>query len=249
MPRKSSKTTKKALPAISLSNVTVAYGKQPVLENISFDVKKGQIAALIGPNGSGKTTLLRAILGLLPLEEGEIRLFGNHIHQMHKRIGYVAQRFDFDRDFPLTVDEFLQLAIRPECQEGCIESKIKEVGLTPIILSHTLGSLSGGQLQRVLIAQAILNNPDILFLDEPSTGIDIVGEAAFYDVLRHLNEEHGTTIILVSHDISVVSQLVHSVICINGKLLCVGPPSRTLSDKKLTELYGHDVSHFQHHTH
>src|SRR5262249_25095380 len=155
------------------------------------------IAAIIGPNGSGKTTLLRAVLGLRPPDSGEIRLFGKHLHAVRGLIGYVPQRFDFDRDFPLSVGEFMELARHEHCPKSRIPEKLREVGMPKESLHLRIGSLSGGQLQRVLIAQAILNNPAMLFLDEPSSGIDISGEATFYELIEHLNEEHDTTIVLV----------------------------------------------------
>lgn len=233
-----SKKTSENIPAVSVQGCTVAYGANVVLENISFTVKQRHIAAIIGPNGSGKTTLMRAILGLMPLERGEIRVFGKHLHAVRSLIGYVPQRFDFDRLFPITVREFMDLARHPHCPAARIPEKIGEVGLEPGALDLRLGSMSGGQLQRVLIAQAILNNPQILFLDEPSAGIDIAGERTFYEIIEHLNKEHGTTVMLVSHDIAMVSGLVDNVICVNKKLLCYGPPHEALTAMKITELFG-----------
>lgn len=234
------------LPAIEVRNVSVAYGRTVAIDDVSFEIPQGTVTAIIGPNGSGKTTLLKAILGLVPLQYGEIRLFGKHLHMMREAVGYVPQKFDFDRDFPLTVREFLELALHKHSPESRIEEKILAVGLTPPALDKNLGSLSGGQLQRVLIAQATLNNPSILFLDEPATGIDIVGEAVFYDIIRKLNEETDTTVLLVSHDISVVSAVVDNVVCVNHRLMCSGPPATALSDKTLAELFGKKASLYEH---
>lgn len=234
------------LPAIFVEHLSVSFGDTQVLDDISFEVKQGEIAALIGPNGSGKTTLLKAVLDLVPAQAGEVLVFGKHLHHVRDRIGYVPQRFEFDRNFPITVEEYLNIARKKDCPKNQIRRKLKEVGLTPSIDSKLLGSLSGGQLQRVLIAQAFLNHPDILFLDEPSTGIDIVGEAEFYDIIQHLNEDHGTTMLLVSHDIGVVSGLVDRVVCVNKKLLCSGPPKKALTEKKITELYGKGHAVYEH---
>ncbi len=242
-------TPDKAVPAISLSHVSIAYGSHVVLDDISFEVPQGDVAAVIGPNGSGKSTLLKAILGLVPSRFGEIRIFGKHLHAMRGVVSYVPQNFDFARDFPLTVGEFMDLARHPHSPASRIEEKVRLVGLSPTILDQNVGTLSGGQLQRILIAQAILNNPSILFLDEPSTGIDIVGEAAFYDIIRKLNEETDATILIVSHDIAVVSNVVDMVICVNKKLMCSGPPSTALSDKTLAELFGHKMSLYRHDAH
>ncbi|HBO99636.1 TPA: zinc ABC transporter ATP-binding protein [Candidatus Uhrbacteria bacterium] len=248
MPRQSATTSKKT-PALMVEHCSVCYGESVIIDDVSFSVEEGEIAAMIGPNGSGKTTLMRTILGLTPLKQGEILLFGKHLHQVRPLIGYVPQRFMFDRDFPITIREFLDLSRHYACPESRMLEKIHEVGLGTEILKKRLGMLSGGQLQRVLIAQAILNNPRILFLDEPSTGIDISGEAAFYDVIEHLNKEHGTTIILVSHDIAVISDLVDRVICINKHLLCHGPPKTALTPKKLTEVFGKRAEVYEHHAH
>jgi ABC-type Mn2+/Zn2+ transport system ATPase subunit len=240
---------KEAVPAISVDHVSIAYGAHAVLDDISFEIPQGTVTAVIGPNGSGKSTLMKAILGLVPTSYGEIRLFGKHFHAMRHLVGYVPQNFDFTRDFPLTVREFLELALHPHSPLARIEEKIRAVGLSPVVLDQNIGTLSGGQLQRVLIAQAILNNPTILFLDEPATGIDIVGEAAFYDIIRTLNETTDTTILLVSHDIAVVSSVVDMVVCINKKLMCSGPPGLALSDKTLAELFGHKAGLYRHEPH
>jgi len=237
------------IPAIEVEYLTVAYEDAVVLDAVNFTVEQGTIAAIIGPNGSGKTTLMRTILGLVRPNYGEVRIFGKHLHSMRSAIGYVPQHFAFDHDFPITVNEFMDLARHPHCPRERIEEKIKEVGLTPAILDRHLGSLSGGQLQRVLIAQAILNNPTLLFLDEPATGIDIIGEAAFYDIIEHLNKEHDTTVLLVSHDIAVVSSLVDKVICVNKKLLCSGPPATALTQKTLADVFGHHASVYVHDDH
>ena len=243
---KPSKTTNNNLPAVSVKDCTVAYGSNVVLEHVSFDVFQGQVAAIIGPNGSGKTTIMRAILGLVPVAAGEIRIFGKHFHAVRDLVGYVPQRFDFDRNFPLTVREFMDLARHEHCPRSRIKEMIVEVGLSPSALEARLGSLSGGQLQRVLIAQAILNNPKILMLDEPSSGIDIAGEENFQEVIEHLNTRHETTVLLVSHDIAMVSSLVDNVICVNKKLLCYGPPRTALTERKISELFGPRVDIYEH---
>lgn len=201
---------------------------------------------MIGPNGSGKTSLLRAILGLTKPDQGTIRLLGGALHDVRGQIGYVPQRFQFDRLFPITVREFLLLNAQGVCSEAHLKETVGEVGLSGAVLSKRLGSLSGGQLQRVLIAQAILHRPPLLFLDEPSAGIDIGGEDALYDVLKHLNNEHSTTILMVSHDIAMLSSVVQTVVCVNHKLITSGPPKRVLTDKTLGELFGLRTSLYLH---
>lgn len=242
----SSETTRTDCGIVCVDGVTVDYGKFRALEGISFDLQKGQVAAVIGPNGSGKTTLIRALLGLVPLKKGSIHVFGEEPKHARTRIGYVPQKFSFDTDFPLTVGEFLHLTRRPGVPADRPEDKLKEVGLVPGVMKKRLGSLSGGQLQRVLIASAIMSEPDILILDEPATGIDVVGEATFYDAIHHLKTEHDTTVIIVSHDIGVVSKFVDQVICINQKMMCAGPPKTALTDENLQELFGHHASYYGH---
>ncbi|MFH1712512.1 MAG: metal ABC transporter ATP-binding protein [Patescibacteria group bacterium] len=234
--------------AIKVSNLTVSYDENIILDNLSFVIPKGCIGAIIGPNGSGKTTLIKAILDLIKIDKGEIKVLGTNVNEVRGKIGYVPQRFAFEKTFPITVREFFSLTMNEKCSQSHCEEKLKEVGL-PIEIAHEqLGHLSGGQLQRVLIAQAILRNPEILMLDEPSTGIDILGEAAFYDIVDHLNQIHGTTILIVSHDIAMVFKSVQHVICINRKLMCVGPPRTALTPKKLDELFG-ESSHLYEHDH
>ena len=246
MPRPSKTTNNGLLPAISVRDCTVAYGGNVVLEGVSFDIEQGQVAAIIGPNGSGKTTAMKAILGLVPIAAGEVRVFGKHFHAVRDLVGYVPQRFDFDRGFPLTVREFMDLARHEHSPKSRVREMIGEVGLPPSTLDVKLGSLSGGQLQRVLIAQAILNNPKILMLDEPSSGIDIAGEETLYDIIEHLNAAHGTTVLLVSHDIAMVSRLVDNVICVNKKMLCYGPPRTALTERKIGELFGPQADIYEH---
>ncbi len=249
MPKSSLKTSKPAVNAISVKDLTVRFGDFLALDNISIEIEAGKITAVIGPNGSGKTTLIKTILGLITPTAGEIKIFGSDLHDSRSLVGYVPQHFNFDKTFPITVFEFMNLKRHRHINLKIIDEKIKEVGLTPLILNKKLGELSGGQLQRVLIASAIINSPSLLVLDEPSTGIDIAGEEAFYDVVEHLNHEHGTTVLIISHDISMVSRLVDQVICINKQLLCFGTPHHILTQKKLTNLYGNSADVMEHHHH
>ncbi|MFH1632009.1 MAG: metal ABC transporter ATP-binding protein [bacterium] len=257
MPKQSHKTSKhggpkhakvhaKEHPAIEVSGLCVAYDDIDVLHDISFTIGEGQIAAVIGPNGSGKTTLLKAMLGLVKKSSGKIEILRSDIDDVRHLIGYVPQRFSFDQHFPITVREFMNLARHKHNPKTEIEKRIVGVGLEKSVLDKKIGTLSGGQLQRVLIAQAMLNDPKILILDEPSTGIDIVGEAAFVDILKHINKKHKATILLVSHDVSMVLKFVDTVVCINGKLYCAGPPQTALTQRKLDDLYSGEAHLYEH---
>lgn len=235
-------------PMIQVKNLSVDYGRQTILSDVSFEIQRGEIVAVIGPNGSGKTTLIRAMLGLIP-SNGKVLIDGEPASHIRSQIGYVPQKFKFDPDFPITVKEFLDLP-KPHVHKLEHAKKLKEVGLDSSILNESLGSLSGGQLQRVLIAQATIHHPTLLILDEPSTGIDIVGEEQFYDLLKEQRDQHGTTVVLVSHDIAVISNVVDQVICVNKRLVCFGPPKQALTQEKLSELYNKtDTSVYFHHRH
>jgi ABC-type Mn2+/Zn2+ transport system ATPase subunit len=246
MTHKASPPANADIPAIDVSHLNVELGGHRILEDISFHVPQGEIAAVIGPNGSGKTTLVRAILGLAPIASGSVALFGSPLAHVRRTVGYVPQRFDFDRDFPITVREFLDLARHEHNPPEAITAKLEEVGLSEKVAAQRLGSLSGGQLQRVLIAQAIMNDPMLLFLDEPSTGVDMVGEAAFYGLIKHLNERHRTTVLMVTHDIAVTSSLVHQVVCVNRRLMCYGAPNVALSEKTLSDVFGSHAAAYDH---
>jgi ABC-type Mn2+/Zn2+ transport system ATPase subunit len=247
MPKSSPKTSRDI--AIALDGLTVTYDDVTIVDDVSFELERGSVAALIGPNGSGKTTLLKAMLGLIKRSHGRVEIFGAPIDEMRDRIGYVPQRLEFDLDFPITVGEFMDLARHHHCPKSRIAEMLDEVGLKTGIINRQLGRLSGGQLQRVLIAQSLLNEPWLLILDEPSTGIDIVGEEVFMDIIRHLKTEHKTTILMVSHEMSVVSKLVDKVICLNQKMLCYGPPASALTAETIAQVFGehtHLVDHDNH---
>ena len=224
--------------AITVKNLKVAFDHTPVIDGVSVDVKKGEIAALIGPNGSGKSTFIRAVLGLIPYS-GTIKVFDKPVREVLHRVGYVPQHFDFDRTIPITVREFLAFS-RPRTGKREAERICREVQVD-VLEDKLLGELSGGQLQRVLIAKALFKNPELLLLDEPSAGIDIEGAKVFYDLVEHLNEKHGVTVLLISHEISFVHRFADRVICLNRDLVCHGPPEEVLTRATLNKLYGSDM--------
>ncbi len=220
---------------LSLKNLSVSFGDKTVLSNVSFDIKTGEIAAIIGPNGSGKSTLFKAILGLVPFS-GSIRISGHSIAEELHEVGYVPQYFDFDRTMPITVGELLSFTRRrtahKESEEICKEVRVD------LLVDKLIGTLSGGQLQRVLIAQALLKKPKLLLLDEPASGIDIEGAKAFYELIRHLNHEHNLTVLIISHEINTVYDFADQVICLNRNMVCFGPPHTTLDSATIEKLYG-----------
>jgi len=248
-------SSKKTKNAVEVRNLTVSLNHERILKNLSFNIPAGSITAIIGPNGAGKTTLLRAMLNLIPIENGTIKIFGSvkdktcrhlrghHLSCIHP--SYVPQRFMFDKTFPITVNEFLEFALRPGQQKDRIDEALKEIGMLES-KDKLLGTLSGGQVQRVLIARALVTEIEIIFLDEPGAGIDIGGEKNFYELIKHLNEKHGSTCILISHEIDIVSKYAHQVICLNKKLICQGVPEKILTAETLKKLYGEDITLYGH---
>ena len=222
-------------PILEVKNLSVRFGNFPALDHVNFTIEKQEIIAVIGPNGSGKTTLLKAILGLMPYD-GEIKIFGKSIQQVLPLVGYVPQHFAFEKTFPLTVEEFVNLTCRrPEPSH--FGGALQAVGMVEL-KDKLIGELSGGQLQRVLIAHAMLHQPKILFLDEATSGIDIEGLADFYSTIQRLNREHGVTVMMVSHEISMVYKFTDRIICLNRDLISHGETKTALTKEVLKKLYG-----------
>ncbi|MBN2345216.1 MAG: metal ABC transporter ATP-binding protein [Candidatus Aminicenantes bacterium] len=232
-------------PVLEVKNLTVRFTSGIALNRVSFTIEKQGIIAVIGPNGSGKTTLLKAILGLVPYQ-GEIRVFSLPVRQVLSQLGYVPQRFSFDASFPLTVEEFISLTCRSP-ERLPVGRVLETVGMTAF-KGKLIGELSGGQLQRVLLAHALLHRPRILFLDEATSGIDIEGLSDFYSTIYRLNREHGVTILMVSHELSMVYKYADRILCLNRDLVSHGETRETLSREVLKKLYGEAVD-FQAHSH
>jgi len=226
--------------------LSVGFENNQVLENISFETQKGDVLAIVGPNGAGKSVLFRALLGLIP--------HGGKVHwNKDTKISYIPQKFSIDKDLPLSVNEFLKFK---EKNHEKIMTIVKAVGLYDEqhgphhlehhILKQRVGWLSGGQLQRVLIAWSLLEKPDVLLFDEPTTGIDIGGEESIYNLLHKMKEQHGLTILLISHDLNIVYKYANNVLCLNKEMICHGAPSAVLDSSALQKLYGGDVSVYKH---
>lgn len=235
----------KTLNAIDLNSVSYAYTPgETTLDDISFSIPHGSICALVGPNGSGKTTLLKIMIGLLVPAKGSVAVLGKPPKESKAFIGYVPQRFSFDRTFPITVYEFLRMS-HPFCSRTEIHEHLCRIRMDGNIDAR-LGALSGGQLQRVLICRALLSDPAALFLDEPVSGVDIGGEQTFYELIAHLHREYNTTIVMVSHELDVVANFADLVLCVNKRLVCEGKPEHVFTQETLTELYGKQAAHYHH---
>jgi ABC-type Mn2+/Zn2+ transport system ATPase subunit len=249
-------TRERAEPAIEVRDVRVQLGGLPVLRGVNLRVAAGQLIALIGPNGSGKTTLLRALLGLQPLQSGEIHLLGEpDLRKALTKVGYVPQRLELERSFVLSVREFLALRLHatrhwfwlPKRRtDELLRASLAEIGVETL-LDKPVAGLSGGQLQRVLIAFSLLSRPELLLLDEPTAGVDAPGEETFYDLIAGIQKRHQMTVVLVSHDLSMVCRHAHRVYALNGVICCEGTPEEVMSAESLKEAFGIHVSPYHHH--
>jgi zinc transport system ATP-binding protein len=212
-------------PIINVNNLSYYYDSFPSLDHISFSVEKGDFLGIIGPNGAGKTTLFQCILGMMNNYSGEISLFGSNVKQnktILQRIGYVPQKKSVEQTFPATVSEIVSLGvIGRDIKKESIESAIEFVELGAY-RNKRIGELSEGQQQRVIIAKALVKQPELLILDEPTTGIDSVAQNKFYDLLTRLNKDRGITIVWSSHDMNAVEKLASKVACIDRKLFFHG---------------------------
>ncbi|MDO8600062.1 MAG: metal ABC transporter ATP-binding protein [bacterium] len=221
---------------LEVKNLSVAFEREAVLRGISFSVKRKEALAIIGPNGAGKTVLFRALLGLVPYE-GTIAWADNI------RIGYVPQKFMVDRGAPLTVKEFFLLQTEhfwmPQKEFLFhLEHELRLVGLDPIILEKPVGELSGGQLQRLLVSWAMLRHPDVLLFDEPTAGIDVGFEETVYQLIHRVQDERGTAVLLISHDLNFVYRYAQKVLCVNKDMVCHGSPQEVLKPEELARLFG-----------
>lgn len=244
---------------IEVKDLYFSYEHQKVLEDVNLTVNQGDFLGILGPNGSGKTTLIKLLLGLLKPQQGSIRLFGKRMNRFDRSlIGYVSQKSThFNRGFPATVKEVVASGLygklglfhrmKPVHAEK-VNQVIESVGLTHI-KDHNIGKLSGGQQQRVFIARALVSNPQLLILDEPTVGVDVKSTEEFYEILTNLHQEMGYSLILITHDIGVVTTYVNKVACLNKKLYFHGNPGEFKRHQKeiLSEVYGHDVQVIEHH--
>jgi zinc transport system ATP-binding protein len=231
-----------------------------ILKEINFVIKKGEYSALIGPNGGGKTTLVRLLLGLEKKSAGEIRLFGKDqkAFKSWDKIGYVPQRVSqVDQYFPATVEEVVKMGRTakrglfkkesPSDREA-VASAMEKMDVTNL-RNKLIGELSGGQRQRVMISRALASEPEVLILDEPNTGVDMVSQNSFYALLRELNQKDGMTILFITHDVGVIADDIQSMLCINQTLLSCSNPHEVLSCSEMSKLYGIDAHLIHHHHH
>lgn len=226
---------------IALEGISVGFAGKKVLDNIQLALKSGEILTLIGPNGAGKTTLVRAVLGLLTPDSGSIW------RKPKLRIGYMPQKLSIEASLPLSVLRFLRMV--PGVSRDKALDALAEVGATHI-LDHPLQQISGGELQRVLLARALLRKPELLVLDEPVQGVDVTGQAELYSLIGKLRERYGCGVLMVSHDLHLVMSATDQVVCLNGHICCSGHPEQVSGDPAFVELFGKDarsVAVYHHH--
>jgi zinc transport system ATP-binding protein len=227
---------------IGARGLKIVRAGRVILSDIDLDIHAGEILTLIGPNGAGKTTLVRALLGLERPDAGSVT------RRPGLKIGYVPQRFEIDRALPMTVERFL--ALGDGNRKDRITAVLAEVGAARVA-NQQLGELSGGELQRVVLARALLNDPDLLVLDEPVRGVDYVGEADLYALIGRLRDTRGLGVLLISHDLHVVMAQSDRVICLNRHVCCSGVPETVAQHPEYTRLFGPEQARtfavYQHH--
>ncbi|MDG5788773.1 metal ABC transporter ATP-binding protein [Evansella sp. AB-P1] len=245
--------------AIEINNVSFSYGQRNVLQDIHLKIPQGSFLGLVGPNGSGKSTLIKCILGLNTPNKGEIKLFGETVEKFHhwSEIGFVSQKANsFNSGFPATVYEVVSMGLYGKVglfrflnkkHKLKVFDAINKVGMGDYI-HQNIGELSGGQQQRVFIARALVSDPKLLILDEPTVGVDAKSVKNFYLMLKKLNVENGMTLILVTHDIGAMTEYITDVACLNKCLHFHGGTNEFVENQEemISSMYGHDVQILTH---
>lgn len=226
------------IPLITIENIQVSLQQHVILQDISLNLHSNQIITLIGPNGAGKTTLVRVVLGLLKPQQGKVQ------RRPNLRIGYMPQRLQVDVTLPITVERFLQLSGTKQK----IQPTLTEVGAIKT-LKRPLQQISGGEMQRVLLARALLRQPDLLVLDEPIQGVDVSGQYELYELIAAIRQQRGCGILMVSHDLHLVMAATDWVVCLNQHICCSGHPETVTQHPAYLALFGrrHDLAIYTHH--
>lgn len=214
---------------VDITNLNIEFGASKVIDNVSMTLNQGEITTLIGPNGAGKTTLVKAVLGLLSPTGGTIK------RSPTLRIGYMPQKLQIDTTFPLTVERFLKTAAFASAADRlqALESVRAES-----LLKQSVHSLSGGEMQRVLLARALLRKPELLVLDEPAQGVDINGQIELYNLIASIRDKYNCSVLMISHDLHLVMAATDQVVCLNRHICCSGHPEQVSTDPSYIELFG-----------
>ncbi len=232
--------------AVEVKELTVRFGDHLALENVSLSVPHGAFVAIVGPNGAGKSTLLKVLLGLVTPTAGEVRVFGSPPNRVDpQKVGYVPQFKTLDRTFPALAEELVVSGLRRSWPVRIAKEEyeaarrvLERVGAGHL-LGRTVSRFSGGELQRVYLARAFVRRPDLVMLDEPATGIDMLGEADMYRLLEDYQKETGATLLMITHDWEAAYHHATHVVVLNRRLVGFGPPERALSERCLREAFGH----------
>lgn len=248
------------LPIFDVKNLYFSAANQEILSNVSFEIFSAEYIAIIGPNGGGKTTLIRVLLGLEEATKGEVRIFGKRVKDFKEwhKIGYVPQRATHvDAAFPGTVEDVVNMGRTSKRKlfsrmskedKACVLDAMNKMDVQHL-KDKMIGTLSGGQRQRVMCARALASKPEILILDEPNTGVDMVSQKRFYALLRQLNQEEKITIVFITHDIGVIADDIARLFTINQKAIICNNPKEALSCEEMSELYGIEAHLLHNHKH
>jgi zinc transport system ATP-binding protein len=239
------------LKVVEIDHLTIEYPDVKAIDDVSFTVNQGDFLGIIGPNGAGKSTLFASMLSLNTKYKGTIKFFGTDIKKSRnylKEIGYVPQKPIFEKNFPATVNDVVKMGLQKESDESKIDEILQQLWIHELSKKR-IGELSGGQQQRVFIAKALVNNPKVLILDEPVTGIDQQSIDLFYSILKELNSKQNITIIWSSHDLDAVNKLANHVACLNRTLFFHGESDDFFSNDDLVKQYSEASmqEHMHHH--
>jgi zinc transport system ATP-binding protein len=238
---------------LKAENLTHSFGNTAVLQNISLQIRPKEIVTLIGPNGAGKSTLLKILLGLIKPNQGTIS------KEPNLKIGFMPQKIQIDPTLPMTVLRFLELGLRNKSSvfdffKGGYDSTMIEKTTDELDISHLLHKpiqkVSGGEMQRILLARALIREPDLLVLDEPVQGVDLQGQTEIYNYINQVRHEHGCGILMVSHDLHVVMKHTDEVLCLNQHLCCSGHPTSVSQSSEFQALFGDlsdSIAFYEHH--
>ena len=218
---------------IAASNITVNRGETKILDNVSLTIGESEFITILGPNGGGKSMLLKCLMGFYIPDNGNIK------RKRHLRIGYVPQQFTSEQTMPISVGQFLRLRKKVSAEE--LETITAETNIEALV-NKPLNILSGGELQRILVARALIGAPDLLILDEPAQNLDISGQLAFYKLLSEIYEKRSFSILMVSHDLHMVMATTKKVICLFHHVCCSGEPQVVTKDPEFITLFGNDMA-------
>jgi len=225
---------------IQATGISLQLTGRQVLDNVDISVKSGEVVTLIGPNGSGKTTFVRLLLGILQADQGELYT------RPGLRVGYMPQRLQVDDVLPLTVKRFIQMA--GSVGQSQLQTVVEQVGIQRL-LDNPIQRISGGELQRVLLARALLRKPDLLVLDEPAQGVDINGQQQLYQLIDEIRNQYGCGVLMISHDLHLVMEATDHVLCLNTHICCTGHPEAVSKHPEYLKLFGSSLEGIAVYTH